>query len=1253
MAGTSARTGRNQINIDYQGDYHDWTDNDVPAWRKGYIDGEEIKKYAQNHVEGLLAQLKGLGIVEEAALSETVKERAASESLDGIKTLCRMVIEAQLTQTEEWIGKRGGVWASQTNAAQNKQAEDYQKLLDTADAQLQKLEDTEASLRKAQADLTAVNRKTEKRIADMKEEFTKQENELRDGYENDTGRLFKELNSLKNEKKELEEQFKKLREDQAACQDAYDQLSKKDKERVKELHMLQEDLKKITFELTRDNEGLQKMVEETHEKIKTREDELRATSAKILQLEQQRNDLNKQVQTLSGKIDQLKKEHDEALEAKSAKVVELEQKRNDLDAQVGTLTDKIGQLKKEHEETVGAKTANVDELEQDRNKLKTEVGNLNDQIDRLKKEHEEALKTKSTEILGLEQERDDLKAQVEKLNGQIGELKKQTRELDDQIQDLNNNQIKQLIKELKEREEALKANSAKQVELEQERNELKTQVSNLTDRSNELEKQLEEAATTSAGSEVGAGGALDYAYGEYITPILKQVALYREGKTISHHQIPDGDVKKDAMLGAMGAVISQYDHNRRTPTHQLDFAGMIEDLERWLLEQRMGDPSGEQDEQLKKDVTASDLQHIIDAFNDEVDYIEGRNNPLKLELGKVQAELDELRDRVGELPLEPGACRDFLSDKEKEVNKLQEEIALLNTKTNANKELEKQLTEAQKERRDALAKLQTCEEEKEKLGGEESQRKESEIGILKIRINDLKKQITVLEAEKAQCEEERARLDKSQEEIDEKEKRLKALQQDHQKKTVELERMAETSIEKDELIRDRDAIVAEKDKDTAIRNGEMNELRGDLAKIKLAMEALGSTNASLTAERENLKTQNNGLRLAFNQNRRILTAAKREVIESEDELERLNTEYGELKASSSAHRECKCTTCAKLREHAIETGKFALDQMEILEARFEALIEEEQKSCADGSKASSTAVDQEQEQLRIAALQRERDDNRLNLEEARRQVDYLQEQMAQNHQHTTPAGPNPPVDVTDLQEQNQTLQASLAQALDFGRKLLKYYRKMQAVLVKYRAEKHGLVNTFLQHNPAFMEDMDIYLEADERRLEARLNEARNALLTAADAEKPEQERQVRLLERELEKYHGILEEIRVHSRLADEAIVVSEIYNLDPDDHLVQQLLEEHPELVNPPAAPPALQLQPRPRSSCDPCSWLFWLLLAAIALFVFGYMAQRKQRDKWAVANSFTRALWINNAKGGVTVSWAHLAMFVLWQIPAHYERS
>jgi hypothetical protein len=244
-----------------------------------------------------------------------------------------------------------------------------------------------------------------------------------------------------------------------------------------------------------------------------------------------------------------------------------------------------------------------------------------------------------------------------------------------------------------------------------------------------------------------------------------------------------------------------------------------------------------------------------------------------------------------------------------------------------------------------------------------------------------------------------------------------------------------------------------------------------------------------------------------------------------------------------------------------------------------------------------------------------------------------------------------------LQHQNRslktkilTIESSLAQALSFARKLLQYYRKMQAVLNKYRGEKHRLVHTVTSFNPAFMVDMDVYLETDSRKLRERLEDAWRSLTTATEDQRAGRQRKVDLLERELEKYQCILDEIRVHSMLADEAIVVSEIHNLDPDDRLVQQLLVEHPEYADArqdnimqasPAEETTAEAQHEP--SIARWDWPFYILLAAVVLFAYSCVVQQVQKGKWAAANNFSRALWVNDENGDVPFTWVQLALTII----------
>lgn len=282
------------------------------------------------------------------------------------------------------------------------------------------------------------------------------------------------------------------------------------------------------------------------------------------------------------------------------------------------------------------------------------------------------------------------------------------------------------------------------------------------------------------------------------------------------------------------------------------------------------------------------------------------------------------------------------------------------------------------------------------------------------------------------------------------------------------------------------------------------------------------------------------------------------------------------------------------------------------------------------------------------------------MEEVQQEIDSINAKLGANKQELKELQQKAFLDAAHESVKNaQLIAASLGEGggdntelVRIGRLLLRYYRHMETVLEKYRGEKLRLLDADTGNNPGFMEDMDTFLEADRRRLEQRLDDAR----TRAPLD------QVALLEREVEKYRVIVDEINVHNTLAAEALVVSERWRLDPDP---RTLLKEDDDEGR--GDPSQAITEPRRHDAeterccclpCDPCDWLFWVLVLSIVFFVVAFIAQQRLRYRWSAANGMARSMYIISENYSVSITAWHIIIFLLLNIkafilPLYYNRN
>ncbi|KAF7534371.1 hypothetical protein G7054_g6251 [Neopestalotiopsis clavispora] len=256
----------------------------------------------------------------------------------------------------------------------------------------------------------------------------------------------------------------------------------------------------------------------------------------------------------------------------------------------------------------------------------------------------------------------------------------------------------------------------------------------------------------------------------------------------------------------------------------------------------------------------------------------------------------------------------------------------------------------------------------------------------------------------------------------------------------------------------------------------------------------------------------------------------------------------------------------------------------------------------------------------------------------------------------------------ELQEQVDNQQPGdpdMAARVEIGRLLLRYYRAMQAALETYRTEKVRMIDEGTPLNPGFLEDMDNQLRADRREIEDRLDKARIQPPIPATAT-PEPD--VALLERELERYGGIINEVNAGTTLANEAFEIGTIFDLSPHAADAERLFDERrtgqtqAETQADPSPGTALT-EPRRKGGaealaeaccccfpCTPCDWLIWVLVAAIAFFVFAFVSQMRQKAQWSEANALSRSLYVIDKNYNNPTTWWQIAIFIALNIKAFY---
>ncbi|ETS84975.1 hypothetical protein PFICI_03000 [Pestalotiopsis fici W106-1] len=355
---------------------------------------------------------------------------------------------------------------------------------------------------------------------------------------------------------------------------------------------------------------------------------------------------------------------------------------------------------------------------------------------------------------------------------------------------------------------------------------------------------------------------------------------------------------------------------------------------------------------------------------------------------------------------------------------------------------------------------------------------------------------------------------------------------------------------------------------------------------------------------------------------KILEVTNQELIKKNEKLEAEAEDNEELQESRNQLKE----------------AQFALDRVK----RKEAQLRDELRKNREQLKEQEL-LGQTEDQLREALRKSE---------ELLKEKEQLIEKQKQNKSASSDARPVDP---------------DMAARVEIGRLLLRYYRAMQAAIATYKTKKRRMIDEGMALNPGFLEDMDVSLEADRRRLQERLDAARtDAAAVSGPPSDDAPRQQIAILERELEKYGGIINEINAGNTLANEAFEISAVVELSPHAADAERLFDERQKTraeTETETSPGTALTEPRTRGGadalaetccycfpCTPCDWLIWVLVASIAFFIFAFVSQQRQKAEWSEANALSRSLYIVDRNYNNPTAWWQIAIFVLLNIKAFY---
>lgn len=761
-------------------------------------------------------------------------------------------------------------------------------------------------------------------------------------------------------------------------------------------------------------------------------------------------------------------------------------------------------------------------------------------------------------------------------------------------------------------------------------------------------------------------------YAELICPVLQQIAIYRRYNEFPpYHKISeDYTLNKSDVLASLGVLLSHFDHNCSTPTDELNVKdNVILALKHWLSNPANGPAWTRQD-------VDDSVSKVLNTFEWENKMMLVRQNESE---AKARDGLSAAQERLGNANMKIKKEEEhYEHDSEQTKRLLTYQYKTEDDLQKENHGLQNYIEEHEKvceaQTAGLRSNLEDLERERDELqraledrganvpvAGDKTEKLEANIKEAQSMIDDLKEQAAALGAERQALAQ---RLIDQEKFLEQKESNVKGLE-----------------LERKHLLEDRDIVAEEAEK----------ELQGEADKLQLKdreIEALDTTIRNLTKEIEDLKHQavvvekeseelksqisaienkleaseaaSTGAKKAMDSNMDLyekdlkdiqgkLDAAEADRDEMAQRYELLDDYHHQLQERFDEHRmesggghDCTCSACKDHVSKALAFGRKALAQMKGVQAQLLHIRKKEREWSTKDEGADLLDPDEYGERQReIQGLEGPYDEYRVEGGVATTRLAQLEEELATERARA------------------EAEEKQLEQALDIGKRLFKFYRRTQAVLKKYRTGKEKLCRTPMSYNPNFMEDMDIYLEADKRRLETRRDDLiREIAATSWEDSTQEQEEHLVKVRGEIEKYTGILAEINLHSTLADEALVASEQYHLDPDMCHVQRLLDDEqesvdsPVAVTPSAGPATTAVVPVPTEPLRLFHWWLCLLRLSVMLFLYGFMAQQGQKMKWSVPNEFSRAFWVDQLRDGGTFSWVHLAIFILLNTRAVYRR-
>ncbi|KAI4593636.1 hypothetical protein KJ359_009120 [Pestalotiopsis sp. 9143b] len=824
---------------------------------------------------------------------------------------------------------------------------------------------------------------------------------------------------------------------------------------------------------------------------------------------------------------------------------------------------------------------------------------IEEKLDELNQEKEElAGKQKSAEskLRKLEAEREELAEQDMANMGDIKDLQRENADLGFQTEELNA-RVKELEAENEELHEFEASNGVKIKNLEQENE-------NLTIQQNKSEGKLK-ALKDSHDQLKALSAELTKREAESADELKNRIAALDQEGSKKANQIDDLTQTVDSLKEAYAAArdeFKQLSDDKEKIKNDNDIE--IEEQAQQFMDQmqKLNEDLRDLDEQRKEAI--EDQQRL----SDELKKAKRQQGGQIKKLAAAEAEKEQQRKRI--------------------------------------EQLEKPLNSLIREHRDLAVGFAKLREEFQALQAahekvlDERRTKEKQIEDLGQKLKDINGRQTSLEQELKDLQQDRAQLAGQNESkinrIAELEKDLRDLDDKQKSAMEELKALREKY---DQL----EASAAEEAAGLVKRNQELEQ---EVLKLRKDFTGIENGQDDTDAELKALKSKYERL-LEKSKNSDLM----KELARTEQEILNL---YGTLEEAQTALEQDDEANKAKIKE--LEREKQSLQaEVKGFQGDIDELFFEKAKLDDDNKDALKLQDKIDNTMAKLETTHRQ-------IEELQLEIDSINAKLGANKQELKELQQKAFLDAAHESVKNaQLIAASLGEGgggdntelVRIGRLLLRYYRHMEAVLEKYRGEKLRLLDADTGRNPGFMEDMDSFLEADRRRLEQRLDDTRER--APLD--------QVALLEREVEKYRVIVDEINVHNTLAAEALVVSERWRLDPDP---RTLLREDDDEGR--GDPSKAVTEPRRRDGaetetccclpCDPCDWLFWVLVLSIVFFVVAFIAQQRLRYRWSAANGMARSMYIVSENYSVSITAWHIVIFLLLNIkafilPLYYNRN